>query len=105
MFCFHKRRRFGKIVYNEGGLGITVVHGGKRGKALLSGSVPYFEFYGAVREVRFLGQEGSWGVAYQPGSEMLSGGVANQAGFMILQSPSEEEDWMPAAGYYFHEAF
>ena len=55
MFCFDERGGFSEIVYDEGGLGVAVVHGSERGEALLSGCVPYFEFYGAVGQVRFLG--------------------------------------------------
>ena len=55
MSGLHERGRFGEIVYDKGGLGVPVVHRGERGEALLSSGVPYLEFYGAVREVGFLG--------------------------------------------------
>lgn len=46
------------VVYDEGGLGVTVIHGSQRGETLLPGGIPDLELDGSVREVAFLGEEG-----------------------------------------------
>lgn len=48
----------GEIVNDEGGLGVAVVHGGERGKALLASSVPYLELDRPRGKVALLCEEG-----------------------------------------------
>lgn len=57
---FHKTSRLCDIVDDEGGLSVAVVHGRKRGETLLAGGIPDLELDGPVREVAFLGEEGSY---------------------------------------------
>jgi len=55
---FDEAGRFRHVVDHQRGLGVAVVHGRQRRKALLACRVPDLEFDGAGREVAFLGQEG-----------------------------------------------
>ena len=49
-----------KVVDDKSRLGIAVIHGCEGGEALLARCVPYFKLDRPIREVAFLGQEGSW---------------------------------------------
>lgn len=59
MFGFDQGGWFGQVVYDEGGLGVSVVHGSKRCETFLAGGIPYLELDCTGRQGAFLGQEGS----------------------------------------------
>ena len=60
MFGFGEGGRLGEVVYDESGLGVAIVHGGKRGEAFLASCIPYFKLYDSVWQGDLLCQESSY---------------------------------------------